>query len=161
WYNRQEGRVEARDFRPLARRLHKLAHVGGQERNVFARPVLQNEIESASRANALDGGGGECECDGAWHDGKFFAQMRFNGFIALFRLGALAPILQGYPEGRTVGIPRKTQQAETSYCGAAFNSRSSQHYILDLSANGHCTVQRSGIRKLHVNVQISLIFFGQ
>ena len=38
-----------------------LADVGGQERDVFARPVFEDESESAGRAHTLDGGGGKAK----------------------------------------------------------------------------------------------------
>jgi hypothetical protein len=52
---RQEGGIHGGEFRPLAGGGHELIQIVGQERDVFPRPVLEDEGETAGGSYAGNG----------------------------------------------------------------------------------------------------------
>ena len=78
-HGRQEGGVDAGNFRTLPRRFHILGDVGGEKRNVFSGPVLQNHGEPARRADTGDGGRREGEGNRLGQAGQLPAQVRLDG----------------------------------------------------------------------------------
>ena len=59
-------------------------------------------------------GGGKCKSDAFAETSKFFGQVRFDRFVLLFRLFALAPGLERDKEKSAVGILHQTKQAKAN-----------------------------------------------
>ncbi len=100
----QESSADAGDLGPLARRLHEFGDVARQKRNILAGTVLKDESEAARCADALDGGRRKGKSNRSRQLGKLLVQVGLDGFIALFRFRAFAPILQAYPDKSAVSI---------------------------------------------------------
>src|SRR5690348_13047547 len=85
--------------------------------------------------------------------------MRLYCVVPLFRFRALAPVLQGNPNGGTVSVARETQEAEAGDRSTALDTRGTKRHLLNLFANGDCAVQRSGKGQLNIDIQITLVLF--
>ena len=158
---RQKSGGDAGDLWTLARRLHEFGDIGGQEGNVFAGPVLENEGEAAGGADALNGRRREGERDRARNLGNLPAEVRLDGVITFFALFALSPFLQAHPERGAVGIAGKTEQVESRYGCAILYPRCGQHDVFHLLANCHRPLQGSGERELNADVKKTLVFLRQ
>ena len=88
----QEGSGEAADFRPFAGRVQKKAHIFGQELNIAARTVFQNECEPAGGPDARNSWRGKTESNSRRQFAQLLVQMRFDG---LKLLGSLLRSSQG------------------------------------------------------------------
>src|SRR6202046_3212661 len=87
--------------------------------------------------------------------------MRPNGLILFAPASALIPGFQRHPEKGVIRGPDVAEQAETYDAGGVLNPRRVCEKVLDLSCGRACTLQGRGIGKLHIDVEVALVFIRQ
>ena len=92
---------------------------------------------------------------------EFLVQMRLDGLI-LFGLGfAILPGLESYKEECVIRSPDEAEQTETNDAGGVLNSRRVGENLLYLFRSRACAFHGRRIGKLHVDIEVALVFIGQ
>ena len=84
-----------------------------------------------------------------------------DGLILFAPAFALIPGFQRYPEEGVVTGPDIAEQTETDDAGGVLDPRRVCENLLHLSRGRACAFQRCGIGKLHIDVEVPLVFIGQ
>ena len=82
---------------------------------------------------------------------KFFGQVRFNRFVLLLRLFALAPGLERDKEKSAVSTLHQTKQAKANNACRVLHPRRFTEKIFNLSTGLIGALERSGVRQLERN----------
>src|SRR5262249_47095994 len=130
-------------------------------RDVFAGPIFENEGETAGRSYALNRGWRKDKSDSARNLGNLAGKIRFDSCITFLLLCSLAPFLKADPHCGAVSIARKAQQIEPGHRRARLDARCGQCQVLDLLADCHRALERSGERELNADVKKALVLLGQ
>src|SRR4029077_12864716 len=117
WDTRQKSGAEGADFRPLSGSFKKNTQVFGEELNIAARTVFENECKSAGSADAWNGGRGKTEGNCCWQPAQLLVEMCFERLKLLSSRLALAPRLEGHKKARVVTNGSKTEQTEAEEAG--------------------------------------------
>src|ERR1700722_6787916 len=92
---------------------------------------------------------------------EFLVQTCLDGLILFSPAFALIPGFEADPKEAVVTGPDITEQTETHHAGRVLNAGSVGENLLHLSRCRARALQRGGVGKLHVDIEISLIFIGQ
>jgi hypothetical protein len=141
-----EGGTESGDLRTLARGFQKCFQVLGEEFDVLAGSILQNERKSARSANARNRWRWKGKRDPLADCSKFFVQARFDRLILLLRLLALTPLIQGNKEEAVVSSLNVTKKTEANHARRILDSWRLTKDVLDFLTNFISALERRGIR---------------
>ena len=158
---RQKRGADQANFRTLASGGHELGQVVCQKLDVPSGPVFQHELKSAGSADSRDRRRREAENGSLRKLAELLVQTRLD-FLILFRSAfAVTPGLQGDEKEGVVTGPDIAEQAEADHAGVVLDPRRGAQDFLNVSRCRGRPLQRSRIRKLHVDVDIALVFIGQ
>src|SRR6185295_16206728 len=123
--------------------------------------VFQNELKSARSTHSRDCRWRKAESGSLWQFAELLVQALLD-FLILFRsCFAITPWLQSDEKESVVTGPDKTEQAEANNACRVFHAWRTGEDILNLPSRFAGACQRCRIRKLHIDVDIALIFIGQ
>ena len=158
---RQKRGGDRANFGTLASGRQELVQVVCQELNVPPGTVFEHELKSAGSADSRDRRRREAESGSFRKLAELLVQARLD-FLILFRSGlAVAPGLQRDEKEGVVTGPDKAEQAEADNARGVFDAGRVGEDLLNLSRRCAGALQRSRIRKLHVDVDVALVFIGQ
>ena len=160
-YGRPEGRRHAGQLGTLACRLDELVGVLGEELDVLAGTVLENEGRSARGADARNRWWRERKADGAADPGQLLIQRGLDRRVLFLRLLARRPLLERDEEESAVGILNLAQHAEADDRGRVLDPRHLQDQFLSLAGDFACALQRGAVRQLYAGKDVALVFVGQ
>src|SRR5271170_143562 len=87
--------------------------------------------------------------------------MHLDGLIRFVATLTVVPRFKADPKEGVVAGPDKTEQAETNHASRVLNARRICEDLLYLSRSRAGALQRRRIRKLHVDIEVALVFVGQ
>src|ERR1700691_3211885 len=87
--------------------------------------------------------------------------MHLNGLIRFVSALAVVPRFKADPKESVVAGPDKTEQAETNHARRVLNARRICEDLLHLLGSRAGALQGCRIRKLHVDIEVALVFVGQ
>src|SRR5208282_97125 len=158
---RYERRADQADFGALASGCQECIQIVGKELDVFTGPVFEHELKPAGSADSRNG---------RWREGengplRKLAEQPVHArldFLILLRPGfAVTPGLQSNEkEGVVTGLD-KAEQAEANNTGCVFDTWRIGEDLLNLFRRSTCALERSRIRKLHVDIEIALVLIRQ
>ncbi len=158
---RQKGSAQRANFGTLASGRHKLGQIVGQELYVPSCTIFQHELKSTGSADPRNGWRREAESSPLRKLAKLLVQARLD-LLILFRSGcAVTPGLESDEiEGVVTGADI-AQQTEANHAAVVLNPRSLAQDFLNIPRCFCGPLLRSRVRKLHIDVDISLVFIGQ
>src|SRR5262249_3894628 len=145
------------DLRSLASRSHKRVEVRCEKRDIATGAVFEDERKSSGCSDARDCGRRETERCSFREFGQFLVQPLFDRLILFFRFLTIAPLLQRDEHESVVTGPYETQQAESDHGRRVFNARGVSENLFDPFAHFIGTLKRRGVRKLEIDVEVTLI----
>jgi hypothetical protein len=143
----------------LARRRHELVQVVGEERDVLAGAVLEDEGEAARRADAGDRRRGERRTAGPRDLASSRLRWALMAGVALLRLGPLRPGLEVDEEEPAVGVVDRAEQAEPDDRRVGLHARRVLQDLLDLRGRprSSAAARRRWAAGGHVEVALVLV----
>ncbi|EXI65763.1 MAG: hypothetical protein AW08_02975 [Candidatus Accumulibacter adjunctus] len=160
-HDRAEGGRQAGEFRSLARRFEELAGLLGEEGDVLAGAVLQDEGGAARDTDALDCRRRKGEADGTADAGKPPGQLFLDRPVLLFRLRALRPFLESDEEESAVGVLHLAQQVVADHSGGVLDAGNVLDQVFGLAGDFRGALQRTRVGKLHAGEDVTLVLVGQ
>src|SRR4029077_6785020 len=157
----EKGGAQTGDFRALACGIEENAQVFGEELNIAPGAVLEVKSETSGSAHAGNSRGRKAERKGGWQPAQGPVDASLDGLILLGTRLALVPGLEGDKEEGVVAGAYVAEQAEADDAGRVSDARHIGEDLLNLTRHGAGALQRSRIRKLHVDEGIALVFIGQ
>ena len=148
-------------LRALASGCQELVQVIRKKLDIFAGAVLQDKRDAASSADAGDRGWRETEDRPFRQLLEFLVQTCLDGLILFAPALALIPGFQRYPEERVIRSSDVAEQTETDDACGVLNSRRLCENFLHLFCGCACALHGGRIRKLHVDIEVALVFVGQ
>ena len=159
--DRTECAGHAGQLGALARRLQELVGLLGQERDVLARTVLQDESGAARHADALDCRRRERKRNGPVDASQPFRQLGLDRTVLFLRLLALGPFLEGDEEKRAVRVLHLAQHVESHHGGDVLDAGDILDQVLGLAGDFRSSLQRARIGELHAGKDVALVLVGQ
>jgi hypothetical protein len=95
------------------------------------------------------------------HLGEFaelLIQSRLDHLILLGKRLSFSPLFHGDENKCVVARPDGAEQTETDNARGIFNARCLREYVFDVTCNLRRPLQRSGIRQLDVQIEVTLVF---
>src|ERR1700758_4559761 len=149
------------NFRDVGGPCPGLPAVVCQKLDVPSGTVFQHELKSARSADSGYGWRGEAENGPLRKLAQLLVHARLD-FLILLRSGiAVTPWLQSDEKEAVVTCLDKAQQAEANNAGRVLDAWGVGEDLLNLSPRCAGALQRSRVRKLHVDEEIALVFIGQ
>src|SRR5439155_9932298 len=142
---RLERRNESAELRALARGVEKRLHILRQERDVFARAILQYKLESAGSAHTRNHRWRESKRDPFTETCEVLIQSRLDCVVLFLWLRPFAPRLEGHKEKRVVRVGHQAQQTKADDTGGVLHAGCFAQEIFDLSTNLVGPLKRSRV----------------
>src|SRR6266404_5496143 len=158
---RQKGGRYQANFGALASGRQELLQVARQKRDVPPGTIFEHELKSPGSTDSRNCWRREAESGSLRKLAKLLVQAHLD-FLILFRSGlTITPGLKRDEKEAVIRSPHKAEQTEADNTRGVFDAWRVGEDLLNLPRRCARAFQRSRIRKLHVDVDIALVFIGQ